>query len=221
MANELDEMTGPVNEQGRDVNVIEKQIPVKVGVGSTIFEVLLWVLAIIPGVVFLFMKIKARNYLRVLQQKIQHNASQIDNYLEQRVVILQNVVGIVEKSIDLDKDVMKTVAAFRGGVHPTEESRSEVAGQLDSAMSSIRIAFEAYPDLKAHRALADAMQQNSYLQREITAAREVYNDTVLRWNSDIFAWPTKMIVAARAGYSTRIPFSTSREVKDQARAKMF
>ncbi|NLN79792.1 MAG: LemA family protein, partial [Erysipelotrichia bacterium] len=156
MANELDEMTGPVNEQGRDVNVIEKQIPVKVGVGSTIFEVLLWVLAIIPGVVFLFMKIKARNYLRVLQQKIQHNASQIDNYLEQRVVILQNVVGIVEKSIDLDKDVMKTVAAFRGGVHPTEESRSEVAGQLDSAMSSIRIAFEAYPDLKAHRALADA-----------------------------------------------------------------
>ena len=41
MANELDEVRGPVNEQGRDVNVIEKQIPVKVGVGSTIFEVLL------------------------------------------------------------------------------------------------------------------------------------------------------------------------------------
>ena len=44
MANELDEMTGPVNQAGRDVNVIEKQIPVKVGVGSTIFEVMLWVL---------------------------------------------------------------------------------------------------------------------------------------------------------------------------------
>ncbi len=41
MANELDEMTGPVNEAGRDVNVIEKQIPVKVGVGSTIFHVIL------------------------------------------------------------------------------------------------------------------------------------------------------------------------------------
>ena len=48
MANELDEMTGPVNEAGRDVNVIEKQIAVKVGVGSKVFEILLCVLLIIP-----------------------------------------------------------------------------------------------------------------------------------------------------------------------------
>ncbi len=221
MANELDEVTGPVNEAGRDINVIEKQIPVKTGVGSVIFEVALWVLGIFPGLIFLFMKINAQKYFRQLQQRIQHNASQIDNYLEQRLQILQNVVGIVEKSIELDKDVMKSVAQFRGGVHPTDENRNQVAGQLDSAMRSINVAFEAYPDLKAHRSLADAMQQNSYLQKEITAAREVYNDTVLRWNSDIFAWPTKMIVAAKAGYTTRIPFTASKEVKEQARQKFF
>lgn len=221
MANELDELTGPVNEEGRDINVIEKQIPVKTGAGSVIFEIFLWFPLILPGLIFLFMKIGARNYFKALQQKIQHNASQIDNYLEQRVQILQNVVGIVEKAVELDKDVMKTVAQFRGGVSPSEENRSELAGKLDSAMGSIRVAFEAYPDLKAHQALADAMQQNNYLQREITAAREVYNDTVLKWNQDIFAWPTKMIVAAKAGYTTRIPFSVSREVKEQARAKFF
>lgn len=221
MANELDEMTGPVNQEGRDINVIEKQIPVKVGTGSLVFEIMLWVLGIIPGVIFLFMKINAKSYLRQLQQKIQHNASQIDNYLEQRVQILQNVVGIVEKSIELDKDVMKSVAQFRGGVNPNETNRNEVASNLDAAMTNIRVAFEAYPDLKSQRSLADAMQQNSYLQREITAAREVYNDTVLKWNQDIFAWPTKMIVAAKEGYSTRIPFTASKEVKDQARAKFF
>lgn len=220
MANELDELTGPVNQDGRDVNVIEKQIPVKVGVGSTIFQIVLWIF-IIPGLIFLFMKVKAQNYLRQLQQRIQHNASQIDNYLEQRVVILQNVVGIVEKSVNLDKEVMTTVAAFRGGVRPNDDNRNEVSGQLDSAMRSINVAFEAYPDLKAHRSLADAMQQNSYLQKEITAAREVYNDTVLKWNQDIFAWPTKMIVAAKAGYTTRIPFTASKEIKEQARMKFF
>lgn len=221
MANELDELTGPVNEAGRDINVIEKQIPVKVGVGSKIFEILLWVLGIVPGLIFLFMKINARKYLNQLQQKLQHNASQIDNYLEQRFQILQNVVGIVEKSIDLDKDVMKTVAAYRGGVNPTDENRNGVAAELDTAMRSINVAFEAYPDLKAHRTIADAMQQNSYLQREITAAREVYNDTVLTWNQAIFAWPTKMIVAAKLGYTTRIPFAASREVKEAARQKFF
>ncbi len=221
MANELDEITGPVNQEGRDINVIEKQLPAKVGAGSVVFEVILWLLAIIPGLVFLFMKINAQKYFRQLQQKIQHNASQIDNYLEQRVQILQNVVGIVEKSIDLDKDVMKTVAAFRGGVNPNDENRNQVSSQLDSAMKSINVAFEAYPELKSQNTLADAMQQNSYLQKEITAAREVYNDTVLKWNQDIFAWPTKMIVASKAGYSTRIPFTSSKEVKEQARAKFF
>ncbi|NLB81235.1 MAG: LemA family protein [Clostridiaceae bacterium] len=221
MANELDEMTGPVNAQGRAINVIEKQIPVKVGAGSVIFEIFLWICGIIPGLIFLFMKVNARKYFNQLQQRIQHNASQIDNYLEQRVQVLQNVVGIVEKSIDLDKDVMKSVAQFRGGVQANENNRNEVAGALDTAMSGIRVAFEAYPDLKAHRTLADAMQQNNYLQREITAAREVYNDTVLKWNSDIFAWPTKMIVAAKQGYTTRIPFTASQETKEQARAKFF
>ena len=133
----------------------------------------------------------------------------------------QNVVGIVETGIELDKDVMKSVAQFRGGIRPTDENRNEIATELDNTLTSIRVAFEAYPDLKAHRALADAMQQNSYLQREIKSAREVYNDTVLRWNQDIFAWPTKMIVAAKHGYTSRIPFSVSQEVKEQSRAKFF
>ena len=61
MANELDEMTGPVNGAGRDINVIERQIPVRVGFGSTLFEILLWLLGILPGVIFLFMKVGAKN----------------------------------------------------------------------------------------------------------------------------------------------------------------
>ena len=222
MANELDELTGPVNGQGRDVNVIEKQIPVKTGVGSKIFEVLLWVLGIIPGVIFLFMKIKAGNYLSQLQQKIQHDASQIDNYLEQRVVILQNCARLLDKAIDLDKTTMTQIAAYRSGTNPQQDgARNEVARQIDSVGRSINLAFENYPDLKAHAEIADAMQQNSYLQKEITAARELYNDTVNVWNRDIFAWPTKMIVASKRGYTTRIPFTASQEVKEQARGVFF
>lgn len=222
MANELDEMTGPVNKEGRDVNVIEKQLPIKVGTGSVVFEVILWVLGIIPGVIFLFVKIKAANYLRQLQQRIQHDASQIDNFLEQRVVILENAAGIVEKAVKLDQETMTTIAAYRSGSKINGDSdRNKVAKDIDGVASKINVAFENYPDLKAHAELADAMQQNSYLQKEITAAREVYNDTVNQWNRDINAWPAKMIVAAKAGYTTRIPFTASAEVKDQARSKFF
>lgn len=213
-------MNATVNPAGRDVNVIEKQLPVTIGVGSTIFEILLWVCGILPGLIFLIMKVKAKNYLQQLQQKIQADASTIDNYLEQRVQILQNVVPLLEKAIDLDKDVMKTVAAYRGGINP-DADRNEVARNIDRAYARLFPQVEAYPELKAHAAIADAMQQNSYLQKEITAARSLYNDTVYQWNRDIFDWPTKMIVAARAGYTTRIPFSVSAETKERARQVFF
>jgi len=247
MPNELEETTGPVNAEGQDIDVISKQIPVTIGIGSLIFEIALWtagtipgavtlvreslppeqgsallVAGVLPGLVFLFMKVNALAYLRKLQQRVQADASQIDNYLEQRVVILNNVVGLVEKSIDIDKDVIKTVAAYRSNSNAMADTeRNETSKQLDSIFSRINVAFEAYPDLKAHATIADAMQQNSYLQKEITAARTLYNDTVAIWNQDIFSWPTKQIVAARAGYTTRIPFTTSAEVKAAARSTFF
>lgn len=221
MANELDETIDPVRAEGRDVAVIEKPLPVKVGVGSRVFEVILWVLGIFPGLIFLFVKIKAGNYLSQLQQKIQHDASQIDNYLEQRVVILQNAARLLDKAVDLDKTTMTEIAAYRSGSALADGARNDIAQKIDSVGRRIDIAFENYPDLKAHAAIADAMQQNAYLQKEITAAREVYNDTVNAWNRDIYAWPAKMIVAARRGYTTRIPFSASAEVKEQARGVFF
>ena len=250
MANLLDEVNGPVNQQGRDIHVIDRQLPVEIGIGSTIFEIALWVtipvlvllyvlimgpalvnpllvavvgclLGVLPGVIFIFMKISARNYFQQLEQRIQAEASNIDNFLEQRVQILQNVVGIVDRAIELDKDVMKAVAALRGGGSINAENRNERSQQINSVYAHLFPQVEAYPDLKAHNAIADAMQQNSYLQREITAARTVYNSRVTQWNTDIFAWPTKMIVAARQHYTTRIPFTASEETRQMARTKFF
>lgn len=249
MANLLDEITGPVNDNGRDVHVIDRQLPVTIGFGSILFEIALWVVipvavllyvvfmgsaledsalvcvvgcvaGVLPGVIFVFKKISARNYFQQLEQRIQAEASNIDNYLEQRVQILQNVVGLVERAIELDKDVMKAVAALRGG-SVNAANRNSVNQQIDTAFGRLFPQVEAYPELKAHDAIADAMQQNNYLQREITAARTVYNSRVTQWNTDIFSWPTKMIVAARQGYTTRIPFTASSETRQMARSKFF
>ena len=220
MSNQLDELsTEDIREEGLDTHVIAKKIPAKVGKGSMVFEILLWVLGIIPGIVFLFLKIKADNHFQQLQQRIQHNASQIDNYLEQRVVVLQNCARLLDKAVDLDKSTYENIAKYRSGIG--EESRNEAATVIDNVARNINIAFENYPELQAHKEINDAMKQNMYLQREITAARELYNDTINAWNRDIFMWPTKMIVASRKGYTTRIPFITTAEIKQQARGTFF
>ena len=221
--NELDELTGPEKKEGNDVHVIAKQIPVTIGTGSKVFDVIWWFLPpVIGGIIWLILKRKARSYFLQLQQKIQHDASQIDNYLEQRVQILQNCARLLDKAIDLDKDTFEKIAAYRSRVTPEgAEARNALAHEVGTLARSVNIAFENYPELRAHREIADAMQQNSYLQREITAAREVYNDTVNTWNREIYAWPTKQIVAAKAGYTTRIPFIADEETREAARATFF
>ena len=221
MANQLDELNPEVREEGLDTNVIAKKIPAEVGVGSKIFEIILWICGIVPGVIFL-MKINAQKHFDQLQQKIQRNASQIDNYLEQRVMVLQNCARLLDKAIDLDKSTFENIAKYRSGNGgDVDAARNELGGQIETMSRDINVAVENYPDLQAHREIADAMQQNMYLQREITAARELYNDTVNEWNKDIFAWPTKKIVAAKNGYTTRIPFAASKEIKEQAKAVFF
>ena len=225
MANELDEQNPVINETGRDVNVIDKQIPIKVGKGSKFFEIFIWFLPvpIFSGLIYLFCKIAAGNYLSRLQQKIQHDASEIDNYLEQRVIILKNVAALLEKSIKLDKETFRDIAALRSGngMALSDSEKNVLATQVDNANVKLNAVMENYPELKAHNEIQSALNQNSYLQKEITAARSVYNDTVNQWNQDIYRWPCKMIVAAKRGYTTRIPFIASQETKAQAREVFF
>lgn len=221
MANDLDELTGPTLDNGNQAKVIAKQLPVKVGAGTKIFDVIWWILPpIIGGIIWSIKKVKAKNYFQALQQKLQHDASQIDNYLEQRVQILKNCAKLLDKAVDLDKDTFKKIAAYRSGVNG-DEDRINMARDLENVGKAINVAFENYPDLKAHQEIEDAMQQNSYLQREITAAREVYNDTVNTWNRELYSWPTKQIVAAKEGYTTRIPFAIDSETREAARGTFF
>ena len=222
MANQLDELNPVVREEGLDTNVIAKKLPAEVGAGSKVFEILLWVCGILPGLIFLFMKINAQKHFDQLQQKIQRNASQIDNFLEQRVMVLQNCARLLDKAIDLDKSTFENIAKYRSGnTGDADADRNALGGQVETISRDINVAVENYPDLRAHREIADAMQQNMYLQREITAARELYNDTINQWNKDIFDWPVKKIVAAKNGYTTRIPFAASKEIKEKAKSVFF
>lgn len=218
MANELDELNDEVSE-GQDVRVINKQLKVKTGAGSVVFEVALWVLGIIPGLVFTGLKVKAERVLNQLQQKLQHDASQIDNYLEQRVIILENLAALINKEMEFEKSTLEGVIAYRGGINP--DQMNEAAQKIENVNTKIQAVFEQYPKLQSIAGVEKAMRDNDYLQREITAAREVYNDTVRQWNQLIYVWPTYKIVASRKGYTTRIPFSTTAEIRKKSREVLF
>ena len=155
-----------------------------------------------------------------LEPKIQTAASDLGNYQDKRYRILIVVADLVKRSTGLDEDVMKAVAAYRSGT-VTGDGLVRNAEALSRAFSYLVPHVEAYPELKSQAIIAEAIRQDHSLQADITAARAHYNDKVLQWNRDIFVWPVYQIVAARQGYTTRIPFIASAEVIEGSKKAFF
>lgn len=246
MANMLREDEN-IKEEGREINVIAKQITVEKDFSLQLIVIALYLIGVVIAglgfylfkntdekiylgliligivmIISIYKKIKTyESYFYQLEQRLQQSSSQIDNYLEQRVIVLQNTAKLVEKSIDLDKTVFSDIAKLRTGHNINDIEKNNIQSTLDNAYRSLNLTVENYPDLKSHSELKDAMQQNMYLQREITAAREVYNDNVGIWNREIFEWPLKKYVAGKKEYTTRIPFIASKEIKERAKEVFF
>ncbi|MCL1801642.1 MAG: hypothetical protein FWG25_09840, partial [Promicromonosporaceae bacterium] len=118
-------LEGSASGFSHDVTVDTRKRVAKVGPGSRVFEVLLWVFGLVPGAVFLGMRAKAKSYFAALDQRIQANASQIDNFLEQRVQVLQNVAPLVSKAVDLDREMLR-VTAMRSGGDTDDDARIQI-----------------------------------------------------------------------------------------------
>ena len=205
-----------MEHQNEPIRVDTTVQTVTVGENVKIFEIMLWVLGIFPGLIFLCMKISAENYFKALEEKIRIQASEIDNYLTQRVVVLQNTARLLERAIELDQSTYTELTKLKHGTALTDKDRNQLSRELDSGWNRVHLLVEQYPQLRAHEAIQEAMRQNLMLYREIAAARSLYNDAVYAWNRDIFQWVTKRVVAAKNRYSTRIPFVASEEIRKQA-----
>ncbi|MBY7703920.1 LemA family protein [Vibrio harveyi] len=91
---------------------------------------------------------------------------------------MKNLASLLSKAVDVDKDIMKSVAAYRSGIDLSKQSRTEVLQEVEHNIRGLQLQFENYPELQSHKSVREAMQQNIYLQKEITATRDIYNDSI-------------------------------------------
>lgn len=238
MGNQLNELNGPTMQDGREVNVIAQQLPVTInftdkliisipyilGIALIIFALIAqeYILIIVGILIILGMiwKLKSTEaFFQQIQQRLQQSASTVDNYQEKRVRQLENAARLLERSENLDKTIFANIAKLRSGnISSDRQKTDDLLGNIESKLN---IAFERYPELKSQNTIRDVMQQNAYTQSEITAAREKYNDDVMRWNHEIQKFPFKKYVAAKNGFTTRIPFATSAAVKARSKEVFF
>ena len=218
-------------KEGQQTNVIYRQIKVTATSGEkkvpyivTFVGIILLIYGIyskdyVAGAIGIFIGIypylamgKISAQFNAAEQEIQKAATEIDSCMKQRIIILENLAKLIEKSIDTNEKIPIDTTKYKNG-NFTDKTRNEVNRKLNNVTKKINALLENNPELKKQKAIQDAIQQNAKLQRKIANARTLYNEAVNTWNKEIFEFPLKKIVAANEKRTTRIPFAATEETK--------
>ena len=249
MANKLDELNydeSSLFETGLDTHVIHTRIKVEKRIGDEIFlwvircsgfilsligliltlfsfpnsdwgfGVLLILLGLLPSVCLWIIMNTETSYFDGLEQDINRAASEVDTYILERVELMKSLVRTVNAGLEHELHMMLGSAEARSQGDP-DLKRVYIANSLTNIMAQV----EAYPETRSNEYILELMRQDSRCVAEVTAARVLYNDRVAIWNRQIFQWPIKRIVASHNGYTTRIPLSAPRVIKEENREAFF
>ncbi|CCP24049.1 LemA family protein [Mycoplasmopsis cynos] len=184
------------NQNVEGFNPFVDNTPKKV-VSSTAATIVFWILGLIifSGIYFLV----ARNRLLRKQNEINESASVIDVQLAKRADTLIKLYDIVKSHKDFEKETFSQIAKLRSlqslGAY-SEKQRSEIENLNNSVLGRLIAVSENYPELKASQSYLNLMDQTVYLEREIGAARRLYNSKVTEFNTNIFLWPDSVVSSA-------------------------
>ena len=160
----------------------------------------------------IFVHVAKRNSLLKTQMKINETASGIDVQLKKRRDTLVKLVDATKSYVKYEKSTLTELtklrsSSFKGG---------KDSAKLDSISAKILAVAENYPDLKVNSLIKETMEQAAYIEREIGAARRLYNSEVGYFNTSLFIWPNS-IIAASMKLSTLPLFVASESDKEDVK----
>ena len=146
------------------------------------------------------MKKKAKKYLNELKAQIDDCYALLNNILNQRIDTLNKIDSFAKCSFsEISKDL----------------SINEKGLLIEKASIEAKNLIDKKPELKTQ------IEINNNLKKELVSVKASYNNLVLRWNEEIFLWPTKKIVAAKDGYTTEPTYTVLDELKVNAKGGLF
>jgi len=166
---------------------------------------------IIPGIiaVIILAFIVIWNTLVTLRARIDNAWAQIDVQLKRRTDLIPNLVETVKGYMKHEKTVLENVTKARSAIMsakgPKESAKAEAS--LAGALKTLFAVAESYPNLKATENFQMLQEELSGTESKIAYARQLYNDTVLEFNTKIQMIPWSMI-AGMFQFTAREYFKT-------------
>ena len=149
------------------------------------------------------------NRLVSLKNRIDDAWAQIDVQLRRRYDLIPNLVETVKGYAAHEKGVFEKVTEARSmaASATTVTEQGQAQNQITSALKSLFAVAEAYPDLKANQNFLMLQEELSGTESKIAYARQLYNDTVMSYNTLIQSFPANLI-SGPFGFQERHYFST-------------
>jgi LemA protein len=174
-----------------------------VGVGVTIcilrpklFPISI-VLFVVAFIIFVMIISKYNSIVRY-KNKVRESFALIDVQLKLRFDLIPNLVSVVKKYAEHEKETLTEIAKLRNlAVNSTDKKeRLDYANKLVPQIKNIVAISENYPDLKSDSLFKSLMDQIVDVEDRIASARRIYDSNVNVYNTHIETFPNNMIANA-------------------------
>ena len=181
----IDTREKSVNPEGFNPNVQNQVIPAKRSTGGLVAFIIFCILTV--GLLAIYLVVK-KNYFNRKQMQINQAASGIEVQLAQRRDTLVKLVDATKSSMKFEQDLLKDVVNLRG-MNINKSNAVEANDKIERSFGRLLAVFERYPEVKSIQTVQNLMSSADYQEREIAAARRLYNSEVTAFNQEIFTWP--------------------------------
>jgi LemA protein len=175
----------------------------------------IFILAILA--VLFFLVIGLYNRLVKLRNLRENAFADIDVQLKQRLDLIPQLVEAVKAYMKHESTVLTdiTIARTNGLQAKTINEKIVAENQLSSALQGLRVAVEAYPDLKASQNFIQLQEEISDIENKLAAARRFFNSATKELNNAVQTFPSN-ILAGMFGFQKESMFDLGADQRTNA-----
>ncbi len=138
------------------------------------------------------------NSLVAKKNQVENIFASVDAVLKKRYDLIPNLVASVSKYMEHEKSLLEEVTKLRAeATKPNLNDANKIAldAKISSALGSIMVAVESYPELKANENVMHLQHTLHEVEEQISAARRAYNQSVTDYNNSIEMLPTSFMAS--------------------------
>lgn len=141
------------------------------------------------------------NSILRLGRYIDKNYANLESFLKQRHDEIPKLVNACQAYMQHERGTLQELTELRTAFDRSRssEEKIKIENRLSGALGKLKVAVEAYPDLKASETFVLAMQRFSALETSINDQRQLFNDSVTQYNVYIKSFPALLLAGAFGG----------------------